>query len=92
MRAPVTKMKQMPLPFDQEFVPGWKGARYLKCTDGKWHLVLEIREGRVADTQCCEDVRLHESPTSDEGNFPMCEVCVSLQFPEKKANEKTPRQ
>lgn len=83
-RTPVTKMRQMPLPFDGEFVTGWKGKRYLKCDDNKWHLVLEIREGRTADTQCCEDVRLHASPTSDEGNFPMCEVCVSLQYPEKK--------
>jgi len=72
-------MKQMPLPFDGKFVEGWKGSRYLKCTDDQWHLVLEIREGRVADTQCCENVKIHERPTSSEDNFPMCQECVKLQ-------------
>lgn len=84
-RTPVvTKMKQLPLPFEGAFVEGWKGKRYLKCDDGMWHLVFEIREGRTAETQCCEDVRVAVNPTSSEGNFPMCQVCTELQYPEKK--------
>jgi hypothetical protein len=82
-RSPVTKMKQLPLPFDSEFVPGWKGNRYLRCSDNQWHLVLEIREGGVADTQCCEDVKISDQPTTDARGLPMCETCVNLQFPKK---------
>lgn len=76
-----TRMKQQELPFGEDFKPGWKGKRYLLCTDGTWHLVLEIHPGLIADSQCCSDTTVVlPVPTLDAGS-PMCPDCVSLQFP-----------
>lgn len=78
LRKPKNKVdpRQMKLPYD-EFVAGWKGWRWLLCDDGAWHLVSEIYQARVVDTQCAEDLRLvkQENP----GNQPMCKVCCDIQ-------------
>lgn len=78
------RMQQVELPFDAQFSPGWTGRRYLKCSDGLWHLVMAIYEDRVADTQCCADVTIADSPTIGAGACPMCMTCADLQFPDAK--------
>lgn len=78
------RMQQVELPFDAQFSPGWRGYRYLLCSDFQWHLVLSINEGGAADTQCCADVTLSAHPTISSDTEPMCQECVALQFPEKK--------
>jgi len=77
------KMVQQDLPFERPLEPGWQGKRYLLCSDGVWHLVLGIRDGNVADTQCCEDVDV-QLPLPEGSTEPMCETCVKLHFDSKK--------
>lgn len=72
-------MVQQDLPFEAPLQPGWRGKRYLLCTDGKWHLVLSILDDGRADTQCCEDTHV-SLPLPDASQEPMCETCVKLQF------------
>lgn len=67
--------RQLKLPLG-EFVPGWKGKRCLLCTDGKWHVVLEIRKGYQAETQCAEDTKVAQQ--EDKSEHPMCELCATL--------------
>ena len=81
------RMVQQDLPFSENFVPGWSGKRYLLCSDGAWHLVLEIRDGMVVDTQCCADATLvYPVPEGDDRrvHLPMCKECVALHFPPAK--------
>jgi hypothetical protein len=80
-----TKARQLDLPFDPDAVfVGWKGKRYLLCTDDQWHLVLEIRDEGVADTQCCENVQVVLPVPEGQGDSPMCQTCVKLQFTANK--------
>lgn len=75
-RQPVDT-RQLPLPFDAEFVAGWEGYRYLMCDDGLWHLVLKVYAARVVDTQCSADARLiKQVPHSDAA---MCPECTAIQ-------------
>jgi hypothetical protein len=68
--------QQLQLPLG-EFVPGWKGARYLLCSDGAWHLVLEIRAEYVAETQCGADAAIAQQ--EEHSNHPMCQECAAIQ-------------
>ena len=72
--------KQLSLPFEEPVLPGWTGKQYMFCNDGLWHLVLSVREEMVADTQCCEDVRLLDT---NEKDAPICPTCAQLQFGRK---------
>lgn len=77
-------MLQQELPFDEPLRPGWKGRRYLLCSDGLWHLVLFIHDAEMADTQCCADVYVRLPPPSDSRE-PMCETCTKLHFAPKQS-------
>jgi hypothetical protein len=68
--------RQLQLPLG-EFVPGWKGKRYLLCSDGVWHLVLEIRADYVAETQCGADVTVAQQ--EEHSQHPMCSDCAAIQ-------------
>ena len=85
-REPVTaSATQMNLPFDPEGIAiGWRGKRYLLCSDGVWHLVLEIREGLVADTQCCENVKVVLPRPDAPEALPPCNICATLQYAQPK--------
>jgi len=76
-RQPVTDKRQLNLPLNLGFVPGWTGYKYLLCDDGKWHLTLEIRADMVADTQCSADA--HVVAQRQCSDAPMCTECAELQ-------------
>ena len=76
-RQPVVDTRQLPLPFDAEFVEGWEGYRYLECDDGLWHLVLKIYKARVVDTQCSADARIIKQGQRD--GTKMCPICTAIQ-------------
>lgn len=80
------KMVQQELPFEDyeaPVEPGWRGKRYLLCSDGLWHLVLEVHPNLMADTQCCADANVVLPVPSGDAS-PMCETCVKLHFAPKK--------
>lgn len=58
-------------------VPGWKGKRYWACSDGQWHLILEILMSGIVDTLCGADVTLRDD-TEHNADDPMCEECLKL--------------
>ncbi len=70
------KMVQQELPFEQ-FGPGWRGKRYLFCSDGLWHTTLEIGADLRAETQCCADAFV-VLPVPDGSTAPTCEECSRL--------------
>lgn len=74
--------KQLSLPFEEPIGPGWKGKRYLLCSDGVWHLVLDIMEDGRANTQCCADAFIVPQPQVSTAG--MCAECTQLQFAVKK--------
>lgn len=69
-----------------ELTEGWQGKRYLLCSDLRWHLVLEIREGMVADTQCCEDVHVIQPQPESPNSNPLCETCAKIHFATSKTS------
>lgn len=75
-RQPV-ETKQLPLPFDDEYVDGWEGYRYLLCDDGMWHLVLKVYKARVVDTQCSADARIVKQVQRTGAS--MCPTCTAIQ-------------
>ncbi len=78
------RMQQQELPFWEDFKPGWKGKRYLLCTDGVWHLILEIHPNLMADSQCCSDTTVVLPVPEFDTSSPTCPDCVRLQFPPAK--------
>ena len=81
LRKPKNKSKkpderQLKLPYT-DLQPGWKGWKWLLCSDSHWHLVSAIQSGYVADTLCAEDLRVvtQENPN----NHPMCKGCCEVQ-------------
>lgn len=84
--------EQLQLPFS-EYTEGWTGMRYLLCADGQWHLVLEIREGFVVDTQCSADTQLVQQEEASKTQYPMCSACTALQAARWKTGvPRTPKQ
>lgn len=68
--------RQLQLPLG-EFVPGWHGKRYLLCSDGVWHLVLEVGAEYRAETQCGADVMVAQQ--EERSNHPLCQECAAIQ-------------
>lgn len=82
MRRPKNKAKKKPderqlkLPYT-DLQPGWKGWKWLLCSDNKWHLVTAIYDEYVANTLCADDLKVAEQVNPND--HPMCNTCCEVQ-------------